>query len=80
MRRCCGMQTRFLTFTLFALVALYFTAGARADDLQAMAGTWTVDTAEAGGQQIESEDLKALVVKIVGDHYEVKIKFELSSD
>ena len=39
-----------------------------------MAGVWTVEKAEANGQPIESDDTKALVVKIEGDRYEVQLK------
>ena len=54
--------------------ALLFTRTALADDLKAMEGTWKVDSAEAGGKPVESEDLKAIVVKITGDRYEVRMK------
>jgi uncharacterized protein (TIGR03067 family) len=46
----------------------------RADDLKAMEGTWRVQSAEAGGKPIESDDLKNLVVTITGDHYTVMTK------
>lgn len=39
-----------------------------------MEGTWKVESAEAGGQKIESEDVLAIVVKITGARYEVRVK------
>jgi uncharacterized protein (TIGR03067 family) len=57
-----------------AVSMLVFSAAARGDDLKAMEGTWKVESAEAEGQKIESEDLKELMVKIAGDRYDLKIK------
>ena len=66
-----------------AVLALCVLAGtttaARADDLQAMEGTWTVESAEAGGKPVESEELKELVVTITGDRYTVRVKDELKA-
>jgi uncharacterized protein (TIGR03067 family) len=59
---------------LLAVCTLVFAPAARADDLKAMEGTWKVEAAEAGGKKLESDELKELVVKIAGDHYEVKTK------
>lgn len=70
------MKSRSLATALLAFFALLIAAAttARADDLQAMAGTWIVAAAEAEGKPVESDDLKALVVKITGDRYEVLTK------
>jgi len=69
------MKGRSLPAVVLALIALLFvTLGARADDLKAMEGTWTVEAAAAGGKPVESDDIKALVVKITGDRYEVRTK------
>lgn len=57
-----------------AVCALLFTPHAQGDDLAAMAGTWRVESAEAGGKNIASDDLKEIVVTISGDHYELKTK------
>ena len=59
---------------LVAICALLFSQNTRADDAKAMEGTWKVESAEAGGKKIESEDLMTLVVKITGARYEVRIK------
>jgi uncharacterized protein (TIGR03067 family) len=63
-----------LPAAILALSALVFTHAAQADDLKAMEGTWKVESAEAGGKQIESDDLKQVVVTIKGDQYEVMTK------
>jgi len=44
-----------------------------------MEGTWKVESAEAGGKPVESEDLKAIIVKITGERYEVTIKDKLDA-
>ena len=65
------------TVLLAAIVTastLFFSPTAKANDLKDMEGTWKVESAEAGGQKIESDDVKAIVVKITGDRYEVKTK------
>ena len=59
---------------MIAASALLFSHAARADDLKDMEGTWKVEAAEAGGQKVESENLKEIVVKISGERYEVKAK------
>ena len=59
---------------LLTSLALIFTHTTRADDLKAMEGTWKVEVAEAGGKPVESDELKALVVTITGDRYEVLTK------
>ena len=69
-----GMNRRFLPAVVFALSVLIFVLAARADDLKAMEGTWKVEKAEAEGKPVESEEMKALVVKIAGDRYEVTTK------
>lgn len=69
-----GMNQRLLPIVLLALFALTFTATTRADDLKAMEGTWKVSSAEAGGQPVETPQLKDLVVKITGDHYTAEVK------
>jgi uncharacterized protein (TIGR03067 family) len=68
MRQPAGMKRRaFLAATLLLLTpCLVF-----AEDLKDMEGTWIVAEAEAGGQKVESEELKAVTVKIAGDRYEV---------
>jgi uncharacterized protein (TIGR03067 family) len=68
------MKRRSLPAAVFALSVLVFTTAARADDLKAMEGTWKVEAAEADGKPVESEELKALVVTITGDRYEVTTK------
>jgi uncharacterized protein (TIGR03067 family) len=47
---------------------------ARADDLKGLEGKWKVETAEAGGKALESEEMKELLVTIAGDRYEVQVK------
>ena len=59
---------------VLALSALVFITAARADDLKAMEGTWTVEKMEIDGKAIEPEGIKSLVVKITGDRYEVTTK------
>lgn len=62
------MKRCLLLATAFAGFVCTFTS-ARADDLKAMEGKWTVAEAEAGGKKIESEDLAKLVVTITGATY-----------
>jgi uncharacterized protein (TIGR03067 family) len=64
---------RFPSFAVAIVVlsTLIFTPAARADDLKAMEGKWKVESAEAGGKPVESPELKALVVTITGDRYEL---------
>lgn len=58
-----------------ALLALsMFSPSALADDLKTMEGKWKVESAEAGGKPVESEELSAIVVTIAGDHYELTTK------
>jgi uncharacterized protein (TIGR03067 family) len=61
---------------LAAIVGLTFASplGARADDLKSMEGTWRVESVEAGGKRVESEDLQNLELTISGEHYSVKTK------
>ena len=68
------MKLSILPVALVTACALFFTRTAQADDLKAMEGTWKVESAEAGGKPVESEDLKEVVVKITGDRYEVRVK------
>lgn len=58
-------------FSAAVLVGLLwgFAPGAQADDLAAMAGQWKVESVEAGGMPVVSEELQALVITIMGDHY-----------
>jgi uncharacterized protein (TIGR03067 family) len=71
------MKRRTFSAVLLALLALFFThTMTLADDLKAMEGTWKVESAEAGGKQIESADLKEIIVTIKGDNYEVLTKGE----
>lgn len=64
---------------LLAVCTLLFSHATQADDLKAMAGTWKVETAEAGGKKIESEDFKNITVKIAGTRYEVTVKDKLDA-
>src|SRR4029450_12145283 len=57
-----------------AICALIFSHTARADDLKAMAGKWKVEKAEAGGKEVESDDLKSVLLTITGERYEVLVK------
>jgi uncharacterized protein (TIGR03067 family) len=68
---------------LRSLIAVFAAAGVltlvspcalRADDLKAMEGTWRVQSAEAGGKPVDSEDLQNLELTISGDRYSVKTK------
>ncbi len=68
------MKRSLFSAALVAISGLAFSAVGRADDLQAMAGRWTVESAEAGGHAVDSEDLKSLVVTIEGDHYSLTTK------
>ncbi len=68
------MKHRLFLSALVALFTLLSPLAARADDLKAMEGTWTVEAVEAGGKAVESEDMKVLVVKIAGDRYELRTK------
>ena len=65
---------RSIALAFLAASALAFSSTAQADDLKALEGTWTIESAEADGQKIESDDLKEIVVKIAGDRYDLKIK------
>ena len=69
-----GMKRRFFPTAVVALCALAFTPVSQAEDLKAMEGKWKVESAEAGGKKIETEELKELVVTITGDRYEVQVK------
>ena len=71
-------RTAFLAI-IVAVCTLLFSQTSRADDLKDMTGTWKVESAEAGGKKIESEDLKEIVVKITGDRYEVNVKDKLDA-
>ena len=71
-------HTAFFT-AIIVTSTLVFSPAAKANDLKDMEGTWKVESAEAGGQKVESEDLKAIVVKITGDRYEVKTKDKLDA-
>ena len=64
---------------LLAVCTLLFAQAARADDLKAMAGTWTVEAAEAGGKKIEPGEFKGITVKITGARYEVTVKDKLDA-
>ena len=57
-----------------AMCALAFTHPARADDLKAMTGKWKIEKAEAGGKEIESDDLGSVLLTITGERYEVLVK------
>jgi uncharacterized protein (TIGR03067 family) len=68
------MKPRLFPAAFFAMFAFVFPLAAHADDLQAMEGKWTIASAEAGGRNVDSEEMKALVVTIMGDHYELLTK------
>ena len=74
-----GMKLPAFSAALLAASALLFSTIAQADDLKAMEGTWKVESAEAGGKKVESDELKEIVVKITGDRYEVKVKDKLDA-
>jgi uncharacterized protein (TIGR03067 family) len=61
-------------FATLAVLTFAFTPPAQADDLKALQGTWKLESAEARGQKVESEEAKDIVVKIMGERYEVRIK------
>ncbi len=68
-----NMNWRFLFTAVLALVSLAFiTTTTRADDLQAMAGTWKVAAVEVAGKPLDPEVLHDLVVTIEGDHFTTK--------
>jgi uncharacterized protein (TIGR03067 family) len=69
----------FSTTAFAAMCAFVFTHTANADDLKAMEGKWKVEKAEAGGKEIESDDLKSLVVAITGNRYEVLLKDKMDA-
>jgi uncharacterized protein (TIGR03067 family) len=74
------LRSLFLFAAVVAVLAcILLPAVARADDLKAMEGTWKVQSAEAGGQPIDSDELKALVVTIIGDHYTATLKDGMDS-
>ena len=64
----------FSAAALSAICALIFSHTARADDLKAMAGKWKIEKAEAGGKEVESDDLKGVLLTIFGERYEVLMK------
>ena len=68
------MKSAAFPSALLVASMLFFFQPARADDLKEMEGTWKVESAEAGGQKVESDDLKEIVVKITGGRYEVRVK------
>ena len=74
-----GMKLPAFSAALLAASALLFSTIAQADDLKAMEGTWKVESAEANGKKVESDELKEIVVKITGDRYEVKVKDKLDA-
>lgn len=61
-------------FSVAVFVGLGFAPLAWADDLQAMAGKWKVETVEAGGKVVDVADEHKLVITIAGDHYEFMTK------
>ena len=66
---------RFLLPVVALAVSLAgFGSVARADDLKDMEGKWKVESAEANGKELESPEMKELVVTITGDQYEVVLK------
>jgi uncharacterized protein (TIGR03067 family) len=68
------MKRSLFSAALVAIFGVGFSPAGRADDLQAMAGRWTVEAAEAGGNAVDSEELKSLVVTIEGDRYSLQSK------
>src|ERR1044071_734016 len=69
----------FSSAILVALCVLVFVHPLRADDLKAMEGKWKVEKAEAGRKEIDSDDLKSMVVTITGNRYEVLIKDKMDA-
>lgn len=63
-----------LLLPILSACSLIFPLSALADDLKVMEGRWKVDSAEAGGKPVDSEELRAMVVTITGDHYELTTK------
>ncbi len=63
-----------LSVVTFSVMVFGFQTEAQADDLKAMEGTWRVESVEAGGKPVESEDLQNLELTISGDRYSVKTK------
>jgi uncharacterized protein (TIGR03067 family) len=68
------MNPRTFPTALFTISALLITSAAHADDLKAMQGTWKLESAETHGQKVESDDIKDIVLKIMGERYEVRVK------
>ena len=65
--------------TLFAFLALVLsnallTASAWADDVKDMAGKWTIEKAEANGEEIKAEDLRDVIITFTGERYELLVK------
>lgn len=73
------MKTPVFATVLLAISTLLFARAAQADDLKDMEGTWKVESAEAGGKKLESEDFKEIEVKITGERYSVRIKDKLDA-
>src|SRR5262245_3021019 len=74
-----GMKRPTFAATLFTLATLVLSPLTHADDLKDMEGTWKVESAEAGGKKIESDDIKDIEVKITGERYSVRIKDKLDA-
>ena len=73
------MKRNAFAIALLTISTLTFARVAWADDLKAMEGTWKVESAEAGGKKLDSEDLKEIEVKITGERYTVRIKDKLDA-
>jgi uncharacterized protein (TIGR03067 family) len=74
-----GMKCRAFTPVLLAISALAFTGSTQADDLKDLEGTWKIESTEANGKKIESDDLKDIEVKFKGDRYNVRVKDTLGA-
>ena len=67
-------RSTFFAAAFSAICALILSHAASADDLKAMAGKWKIEKAEAGGKEVESDDLKTVLLTIIGERYEVLVK------
>jgi uncharacterized protein (TIGR03067 family) len=70
-----ALVTLLCAFVLTALGGTGARAGDKADvekELQKFQGTWTFESAEAGGRQLPAGDLKGLVLIFEGDKHTVK--------
>ena len=45
-----------------------------ADDIKGLEGKWTIEKAEANGEEINAEDFKNIIVTFIGERYELLVK------